>query len=114
MNRTPRLCACLILIASACQKSGVHGLGSSGAALSQLSFGDVMVGEQRRMPLKITNESLNSFDLVGAEVAAPFTISAAPISIEPSATLTLDVVFAPDSGQPYEKTLTLKTTATDT
>ena len=114
MNRTPRLCACLIVIASACQKSGVHGLGSSGNAPSQLSFGDVMVGQQRRLPLKITNDSNNSFDLVGAEVAPPFTISAAPITVEAGTTLTLDVVFMPDSGQAYEKTLTLKLTATDT
>src|SRR5258706_10595494 len=114
MIRSSRLCASLLLLLCSCQKNGIHGLGSSGSGPSQLSFGDVAVGNQRRMPLKITNDSLNAFDLVGAEVAAPFSISAAPTTIDPSTTLTLDVVFAPDAGKPFEQTLILKLTASDT
>src|SRR3954468_11212456 len=102
MNRTSRLFACVMLVVAACQKSGVHGLGSSADAPQQLAFGDVMVGAQRRMPLKISNDSLNAFELVGAEVEPPFSTLAAPTTIEPSGSLTVDVIFTPDSGKPFE------------
>src|SRR5258706_7384760 len=114
MIRSSRLCASLLLLFCGCQKNGIHGLGSSGSGPSQLAFGDVQVGNQRRMPLKIANDSLNAFELVGAEAAPPFSISAAPTTIDPSTPLTLDVVFAPAAGQQFEQPLTLKLTAPDT
>jgi ASPM-SPD-2-Hydin domain-containing protein len=106
--------ALAILVCLGCAKVGLHSLPSSGSTSTQLAFGQVLVGDHKTLPLKVTNESLTAFDLVGVDVASPFSVAASPVTIEGSTSTTVQVTFAPLSDADYDQALTLQLTATET
>ncbi len=114
MDKLLRAAPVLLVLCFGCPRDSLKSLPSTASAPSLLAFGDVQVGNQKSLALAVTNESLLALALVGIQVSPPFSVTAGPVTIPPSGTVTVDVVFAPQAGQPFDQSMTLQLSATET
>lgn len=112
----PRIAVVLALASfcAACHKDGLASLNSNVSAPGALDFGIVTVGTTKTLSLTVSNEAAFVIDFTGAQVAAPFTVSTGPQSINSAGTISVAVTFAPATEQDYAQTLTLSFSSLDT
>ena len=105
--------AVVLALCFAC-RARIQAVGSSASAPSELSFGDVQVGEKKGLKLAVSNSSLSGIELTSVESPPPFTVEGGPVTVPSGGTVELSVVFAPDAAQAFDQSLTLELSATDT
>ena len=103
-----RLAASLLLLAaSACQRDRVRGLDADASAPETLDFGLLAVGERKELLLEVSNTSVVSLSVQGAEVARPFAAEVAADAAEVGGSARLKISFAPQAEGQAEATVTV-------
>lgn len=111
------LAACslaLLTLVASCRQDLLQHLEASASAPDVLAFGEVRIGDKVVLPLPVTNSSAVPVEVVGALLAAPFTASNVPVTIQSGSFGALQITFEPTVAQDFDVPLTVQLSSADT